>query len=104
MNEGAAVLEVLAVGKGDMKLTFEEGDEDKARETIKDMLRRGYGIFVETDKGLQVVKRFNPKHMTYVITEVAPAEPGKSKRLKGTEREVPLAGSRAKVIGATAGG
>lgn len=97
-------LAVLSVGKGDMKMSFEPGDEDKAREVIGRMLREGYGIFVETDKGLRRVKRFSAKRMTYTITD-APAEQAvpSTGKTKG-EREVPLRGSRARAVGATAGG
>lgn len=95
------MLEVLSVGKGDIKLTV-GGDDPaeiaKAKEVIAEMLRKGYGIFVEEDDGtLKRVKRFNPKRMTYVISELAPAG-------NVVEKNVPLAGSRAKAIGRTAGG
>lgn len=110
------MLEVLSVGKGDIKLTV-GGDNpeeiDKARAVIEEMLRKGYGIFVETDGGLRRVKKFNPKRMTYVIAELAPepapvaataAKAAKAKDHRVVDREIPLAGSRAKAIGRTAGG
>lgn len=114
------VLEVLSVGKGDLKLTWEAGDEDKARSTIEEMLRKGYSIFVETDVGPARVQRFSSERMTYIITEVVegeqlptgPAEPAKKaagKTTKATarktkEKEVPVAGSKARAVGRTAGG
>jgi hypothetical protein len=112
------MLEVLSVGKGDIKLTLDGNsseETEKARSIIEEMLRKGYGIFVETDEGLTRVKAFNPKRMTYVISEVveepeaagaaepsaaSPRRPGRRVR----ERQVPVAGSRAKAIGRTAGG
>lgn len=105
------MLEVLSVGKGDIKLTVGGDDPDeiaKAKRVIDEMLRKGYGIFVETDAGLRRVKKFNAKRMTYVIAEVAdepadtpaPAQRGRKK----AEKEVPVAGSRATAIGRTAGG
>lgn len=105
------VLEVLSVGKGDLKLSWDPGDEAKARETIEEMLRKGYTIFVETENGTARVKRFDPKHMAYVIAAVhehedeaqaatSPKETGK----KVGEREVPVAGSKATAVGKTAGG
>jgi methyl coenzyme M reductase subunit D len=101
------MLEILSVGKGDIKLTIDSndpGEVNDARKIIEEMLAKGYGIFVETDKGLSRVKKFNPKRMTYVISEVvenADVQPvGKRTR----ERDVPVAGSRAKAIGRTAGG
>lgn len=108
------MLEILSVGKGDIKLTIDggnEGEVNDARKIIEEMLAKGYGIFVETDKGLTRVKKFNPKRMTYVISELpedetlpaSAAETG-TRKLKAVEREVPVAGSRAKAIGRTAGG
>ncbi len=123
------MLEVLSVGKGDIKLTVGGSDPeevDKARRVIEEMLRKGYAIYVETDTGVRRVKKFNKYRLTYIIAEVAEPEPappepepesGKpkpatrkapvSKSTKAStvvEREVPLAGSRAKAVGRTAGG
>lgn len=97
----AGVLDVLSIGKGDLRLTV-GGDDPaeiaKAKQVITEMMRAGYGIFVEGDDGvLKRVKRFNAKHMTYVISELAPTG-------KVVEKKVPLAGSKAKAIGRTAGG
>lgn len=105
------MLEILSVGKGDIKLTIDSSDPDDvadAKKVIEEMLAKGYGIFVETDDGLSRVKRFNPKRMTYVISEIveqtdeiagAPAPKKKTR-----EKHVPVAGSRAKAIGRTSGG
>lgn len=116
------MLEVLSVGKGDLKLTLggeDPNDVANARRIIEEMLRKGYSIYVETDKGPSRVKKFNPKRMTYIITELteeaeelaaAPTPPTSTNRPAGrpkkstTEREVPVAGSRATSVGRTAGG
>jgi hypothetical protein len=127
------VLEVLSVGKGDLKLTWDDTPDDveKARSVIEEMLRKGYSIFVETDVGPARVKRFSPTRMTYVITELAvgnelptgpsapaaltagaPVEPDEvitpkkatRSRKKTQEREIPVAGSKARAVGRTAGG
>jgi hypothetical protein len=128
------MLEVLSVGKGDLKITLgpDPDDRAKAQRLIEDMLRAGYMIFVETDDGLERVRKFNPHRMTYVLMDVpdigqpgipavvdvaapqlaAPpalpaAEPEKPKRgrpRKAAAREVPVAGSRATAVGRTAGG
>lgn len=100
MTDTTAVIEVLAVGKGDMKLTFDEGDDKKAKETITQMLRDGYQIFVETDKGLRRVKRFDVKHRAYVVGD------SRDNPMTGSkpERQVPFAGSRGRAVAATAGG
>lgn len=68
------MLEVLSIGKGDLKLTLDGGspeDVEKARTLVEEMLRKGYSIFVETDEGPVRVQRFNPRRMTYIISEVA---------------------------------
>lgn len=105
------VLEVLSVGKGDIKLTIDGDDPEevaKGRAVITEMLSKGYGIYVETDNGLRRVKKFNPKRMTYVIAELAEPESevagAPAPKPKVVEREVPVGGSRAKAIGRTAGG
>lgn len=127
------MLEVLSVGKGDLKITVGGDDPEeieKGRKVIEDMLRAGYSIFVETDKGPSRVKKFNPKRMTYSISmegeteplasperktsgeEVTPevAAPSRKSpvRRSGSSRngltEVPVAGSRSTVVGRTAGG
>lgn len=113
------MLEVLSVGKGDIKISLDHNnpeDIENARKLIEEMLAKGYGLFVETDKGLSRVRKFNPKRMTYVIVEFVDDEPpwpppegaagptpGPPKPRTRT-KEVPVAGSKAKAIGRTAGG
>ena len=103
------MLEILSVGKGDIKLTIDPSkpkDVESARTMIEEMLAKGYTIFVENPKnksGLSRVKRFDPKKMVYIISEVV--EPTPTKPAKRTrDRQVPVAGSKAKAIGRTAGG
>lgn len=101
------MLEVLSVGKGDIKLSIDSDkpdDVENARKIIEEMLSKGYGIFVETDKGLSRVKKFNPKRMTYVISEVVENPEAQPAGKRTREREVPVAESKAKAIGRTAGG
>lgn len=110
------MLEVLSVGKGDIKLSIggdDPAEVEKAKQIIQEMLAKGYGLYVETDTGLRRVKRFNPKRMTYVVKELpegeampaGPAKPGTPRtKSKSVEREIPVAGSRATAIGRTAGG
>ena len=107
------ILDVLSIGKGDLRLSVGDSDEDreKARALIAEMLEKGYAIFVETDTGPERVVRFNPARMTYLIQEVpepdaeaaSAPQPRKQKR-KGRTRAVPVAGSRATAVGRTAGG
>lgn len=104
-------LDVLSIGKGDLRITIggDADDTEKARKLITEMLEKGYAIFVETDEGLTRVKRFMPKRMTYVISdfgdsgpELDPA-PAPKRRGKRT-REVPVGGTKAVAVGRTAGG
>lgn len=105
------VLEVLSIGKGDLRLSVgdNDNDRDQARALIDEMLRKGYSIFVETDNGPERVHEFNPRRMTYVIRDApgteAKATPSvKKPRGRPRTREVPVAGSRATAVGRTAGG
>lgn len=102
------MLEVLSIGKGDLKLTLDNGnpeDVEKARQLITEMLRKGYAIYVDTDKGPTRVKRFNPKRMTYIITEVVEPPPEAAAAPAPRQRvRVPVAGTRATAVGRTAGG
>lgn len=149
---GPGMLEVLSIGRGDLKLTFDPENPDdsiKAKAVIEEMLRKGYSIFVETDVGPARVQRFSAERMAYVIVELAPGNelpsgpapaaalgtehivdaevvdepsvaeqtgvgppedatvpakkpPARSKKTK--ETDMPLRGSRATVVGRTAGG
>jgi hypothetical protein len=114
------VLEVLSIGRGDLKLSVGDNDDDReqARALIEEMMRKGYAIFVETDDGPERVTGFNPRRMTYTIGVPAieaagtarPAQPAlpapakkRAPRKKRTS-EVPVSGSRATAVGRTAGG
>lgn len=105
------MLEVLSIGKGDLKLTLggdDPGDIERARDLIEEMMTKGYSIFVETDDGPEKVTRFNPKRMSYSIAD-APDQPAKATKPRGRPKkagtkEVPVAGSRSTAVGRTAGG
>ena len=102
------MLEVLSVGKGDINLSIDPSkpeDVDNARKMIEEMLRKGYGIFLEDSIGrLRRVKKFNPKRMEYVISEVVEYAEEKPRGKRTRDKAVPVAGSKAKAIGRTAGG
>lgn len=113
------LIECLSVGKGDLKLSWSTPAEmEDAKRVIESMLRAGYGIYVETDDGLERVVDFNPKRFTYVIEppslpagaqpepKALPPGPQKAapKKRAGRKREVPVAGSRATAVGRTSGG
>ena|SRR5436190_18980663 len=56
-------IDILNTGYGDFELRFDPdspADVQKAKETITDMLKRGYAIFVEHNGKTQRVRKFDP--------------------------------------------
>lgn len=64
-------LEVLSIGKGDLKIAIGDSNKDRAdaQHLIEEMLRKGYTLFVETADGLLKVTRFLPDQMAYVVAD-----------------------------------
>lgn len=55
-------LDVLNCNLGDLKLSFDPANPvemDRAKRAVRDMLRRGYVIFVQVDGKLHRVKQFD---------------------------------------------
>lgn len=75
------ILEVLSVGKGDLKIAIGDSNKDRAdaQRLIEEMLRKGYTLFVETADGPLKVTRFLPDAMAYAVVDtpevVSAAEP-----------------------------
>src|SRR6266536_6261076 len=93
-EQGVAVIDILNTGYGDFELRFDPNRPDeveKAKQTITDMLKRGYAIFVHHGKEYLRVRRFDPDKNVYVIGST-PAE------------EVPIAETKATAVGRSAGG
>jgi hypothetical protein len=89
-----AGIDVLNTGYGDFELRFDPDKPDevqKAKETITDMLKRGYAIFVRQGKETLRVRKFDVDRNVYIIGST-PAE------------EVPVAGTVATAVGRSAGG
>ena len=87
-------IDVLNTGYGDLELSFnpDKPDEvEKAKQTITDMLKRGYAIFVKQGKETFRVRKFDVDRNVYIIGST-PAE------------EVPIAETRATAVGRSAGG
>ncbi len=87
-------IDVLNTGYGDFELRFDPNKPDevqKAKETITDMLKRGYAIFVRHGKETVRVRRFDVEKNVYIIG-CTPAE------------EVPIADVWATAVGRSAGG
>lgn len=87
-------IDVLNTGYGDFELSFDPNKPDevqKAKETITDMLRRGYAIFVRQGQKTFRVRKFDVNKSVYIIGST-PAE------------EVPIVETRATAVGRSAGG
>ena len=87
-------IDVLNTGYGDFELRFDPNKPDevqKAKETITDMLKRGYAIFVRQGEQTFRVRKFDPDKNVYIIGST-PAE------------EIPIAETRATAVGRSAGG
>jgi hypothetical protein len=87
-------IDILNTGYGDIELRFDPdspADVEKAKQTITDMLKRGYAIFVEQGGKTQRVRKFDVDKNVYIIGST-PAE------------EVPIAETKATAVGRSAGG
>ncbi len=87
-------IDVLNTGYGDFELRFDPNKPDeveKAKQTITDMLKRGYAIFVRQGRDTFRVRKFDVDKNVYIIGST-PAE------------EVPIAETRATAVGRSAGG
>lgn len=87
-------IDVLNTGYGDFELRFDPDKPDevqKAKETITDMLKRGYAIFIRQGKETYRVRKFDPDKNVYIIGST-PAE------------EVPITETKATAVGRSAGG
>lgn len=121
-------LAILNVSAGDTKLSFDpknKGDLKRARETVMDMLKRGFCILVEAgrdEKGplYRRVKRFDPKTDEYIIagtpteekpvnapsvpSATPPPAPRGRKGRKGATVRLPAGRSTAVAVAPTSGG
>ena len=89
---------MLSTGSGDFEMRFNQDNPEevqKAKETITDMLRHGYTIFVHEGEGPEAttkrVRKFDPDKNVYIIGSTPP-------------EEVPVAKARATAVGRSAGG
>ena len=87
-------IDVLNTGYGDFELRFDPNKPDevqKAKETITDMLKRGYAIFVRQGNETSRVHKFDVNRNVYIIGST-PAE------------EIPITEAKATAVGRSAGG
>jgi|SRR6185503_18127188 len=103
-------LEILNVGAGDVKITFDKEDAAeaiRAKRIIKDMIRRGYALLVQDSDGkFQRAKAFDEATSEYVIADLGDdddeeGEPGTS---KVREKRVKMHKARVTAVGRSAGG
>src|ERR1041385_6256428 len=107
-------LEILNVGSGDVKISFDRNDAAeaiRAKRIIKDMLGRGYALLVQDAEGkFQRAKAFDEATSEYVIADYdpEPAEEAESSTTrsgrKTREKRVPMTGIKATAVGRSAGG
>ena len=74
---GNGYLEILNVGAGDMKITFDKEDPAeliRAKRIIQDMLRRGFALLVKQGDAWTRVERFDAATGEYLIADYAPEE------------------------------
>jgi hypothetical protein len=87
-------IDVLNTGYGDFEMRFDPNkpeEVERAKQTITDMLKRGYAIFVRQGAETFRVRKFDVDKNVYIIGST-PAE------------EVPIAETRATAVGRSAGG
>ena len=106
-------LDILNCHDGHMKLTFEKDDPtevERAKRVIRDMLRRGYSLFIEHEGRLVPVRSFNEKTACYIIAagptdqQESYREPKKQTKKKSRKKSVPIRKAKATAIAPTAGG
>jgi len=119
-------LAILNVSAGDTKLSFDpknKGDLKRARETVTDMLKRGFCILVEAGRDergplYRRVQKFDPKTDEYIIagtpeekpvarsvpSGAPPPAPRGRKGRKEARVRVPAAKSTAVAVAPTSGG
>jgi hypothetical protein len=120
----AGELEILNVGEGDTKLTFDPRnpkERERAARIVKDMLKRGYALLVQVGKqdGKPLYQRavdFDPDTCEYIVAagpdevidigrEISATESEAKPRRGGTKRVgIPAEKTRATAIARTAGG
>ena len=98
-------LAILNVGEGDTKLSFDSKDlaeQIRAERIVKDMLRRGYMLLVETDDGKLVrATDFDPETSEYVIADLDPDYDPETENREETEETTPTKKAKRKKKGKT---
>ena len=93
-EEAQPGIDILNTGYGDFEMRFDPdspADVEKAKQTITDMLKQGYAIFVMHEGQTRRVRKFDLDKNVYIIGST-PAE------------EVPITETKATAVGRSAGG
>jgi hypothetical protein len=102
-------IDVLSIARGDMRMTFKTDTPEGLAEAaiaIDRMLRAGYTIFVETEEGQRRVQKYDPTHNEYILVDSGPVvdEELRDAPAKKAPAKRAAAGTRARAVGASAGG
>lgn len=82
-------LDVLNVGLGDLKLSFDPKnpvERDRAARAVEQMLKRGYVIFAEIGGKTERVKSFDPNTCEYILTDVPGGSDEQETQAQGPEK------------------
>src|SRR5213596_1727716 len=82
-------LEILNVGAGDIKISFDKDDPAeliRAGRMVRDMLHRGYALLVKEGERWTRVREFDESTGEYVIADFAPEEPGAPEPMRADPR------------------
>lgn len=113
--EDEGCLSVLNCCEGDIKISFDKADPQevaRASRIIKDMLKRGYFLFVEIDGEVKKVAKFDEEYEEYILAD-GPEDPAvtvpnpnlpKVKGKPGRKKGIPMRRTKATGVGRTAGG
>jgi hypothetical protein len=115
--EKTGQIDILNTGHGHIEIRFDKEDvleAERASRIIKDMMHRGYSLFVhEADGKLTRVLEFNEAKGVYVIAdgatvaaeeEASPAAGPEQKKRGWPRKEVPIASAKVTAVGRSAGG
>lgn len=110
MNAGT--LAILNCSTGDTRISFDSADEgeiERAKTIVEDMLRRGYMISVDVGGKMQRATGFDPKAGEYIVENAGPRPvdpPAERPKKRGSYKKtrVPASSARAIAVGQTAGG
>ena len=118
-------VEILNVGEGDTKLTFDKSNPEerkRAAKIVKDMLKRGYALLIQIgeidgEPTYRRVREFDPDTCEYIIAttddevinigeavEIKPSKKKSTRKKRVSKTRIPADKTRAVAVARTAGG